>query len=59
MYMIGTIAVNKNYIEPLLDFSNKCLVIHKESNAGEHREILYPKVIKTLVKEISLNDKNL
>ena len=50
---------NPEYKDADSDFSNKCLVIHKESNAGEHREILYPKVIKTLVKEISLNDKNL
>ena len=50
---------NPEYKDANSDFSNKCLVIHKESNAGEHREIFYPKVIKTLAKEISLNDKNL
>ena len=50
---------NPEYKDADSDFSNKCLVIHKESNAGENREILYPKVIKTLAKEVSLNDKNL
>ena len=42
---------NPDYKDMNSDFSNKCIVIHQESNAGDNREIYYPKVIKTLAKE--------
>ncbi len=45
---------NPEYNDMDSDFSNKCITIHKESNAGENRETYYPKVIKTLAKETSI-----
>jgi len=48
---------NPDYDDLDSDFSNKCITIQKGSNAGTEREILYPKVIKTLAKESTL-DKN-
>ena len=48
---------NPDYDDLDSDFSNKCITIKKGSNAGTEREILYPKVIKTLAKESTL-DKN-
>ena len=45
---------NPDYKDMNSDFSNKCIVIHQESNAGDNREIYFPKVIKTLAKETSI-----
>ena len=48
---------NPDYKDMNSDFSNKCIMIHQESNAGDNREIYYPKVIKTLAKETSIKQK--
>ncbi len=48
---------NPDYKDMNSDFSNKCIVIHQESNAGDNREVYYPKVIKTLAKETSIKQK--
>jgi hypothetical protein len=49
---------NPDYDDLDSDFSNRCITIQKGSNAGTQRETLYPKVIKTLAKESTL-DKNI
>ena len=46
---------NPDYNDMNSDFSNKCIAIHQQSNAGENRETFYPKVIKTIAKESSIN----
>ena len=46
---------NPDYDDLDSDFSNKCITIQKGSNAGTERETLYPKVIKTLAKESTLD----
>jgi len=45
---------NPDYKDMNSEFSNKCIVIHQESNAGDNREIYYPKVIKTIAKQTSI-----
>lgn len=49
---------NPEYNDADSDFSNKCIVIHQESNAGDNRATYYPKVIKTLAKETALKGIN-
>ena len=48
---------NPDYDDLDSDFSNRCITIHQQSNAGSDRDSLYPKVIKTIAKE-SVIDKN-
>ena len=48
-------GTNPEYDDIDSDFSNKCIVIHQGSNAGENRDTYYPKVIKTLAREIAID----
>ena len=50
---------NPDYNDMNSDFSNKCLTIQKESNVGSHREIFYPKIVKTIVKESVINKNSI
>ena len=46
--------INPDYQDVDSEFSNKCIVIHQGSNAGQNRDTYYPKVIKTIAKEVNL-----
>ena len=48
-------GTNPEYDDMDSDFTNKCIVIHQTSNAGANRDIYYPKVIKTLAREIAID----
>ena len=46
--------INPDYQDVDSEFSNKCIVIHQGSNAGQNRDTYYPKVIKTIAREVNL-----
>jgi hypothetical protein len=41
------------------EFSNKCITMTQQCIAGSNRDILYPKVIRTLAKETTIDKVNL
>ena len=45
---------NPDYNDHDSEFSNKCIVIQKNSMAGYDRETYYPKVIKAIAKEVTV-----
>jgi len=44
--------INPDYSDNDSDFSNRCIVIQRNSMAGNDRETYYPKVIKAIAKEV-------
>ena len=47
--------VNPDYKNHDSDFSNRCIVIQRNSMAGYDRDTYYPKVIKSIAKEIMID----
>ena len=50
---------NPDYNDIESEFSTKCITMMKQSNAGLNRETYYPKIVKTLAKETTLNKRNI
>ena len=46
---------NPDYEDMDSEFSNKCLAIQRQCNPGIDRDNLYPKIVKTITKETSIN----
>ena len=49
---------NPDYKDMDSEFSNKCIGMLQQSIAGNSREVLYPKVIRTLAKETMIDKAN-
>ena len=50
---------NPDYKDMDSEFSNKCIGMLQQSIAGNNREVLYPKVIRSLAKETAIDKANL
>lgn len=50
---------NPDYNDIDSDFSNKCITIQQQSNAGSRREEYYPKIVKSVAKETSIRKSKL
>lgn len=50
---------NPDYKDVESEFSTKCITMMQQSNAGFKRETYYPKIVKTLAKETTLNKRNI
>jgi hypothetical protein len=46
--------VNPDYNDHDSEFSNRCIVIQRNSMAGHDRETYYPKVIRAIAKEVTI-----
>ena len=46
---------NPEYNDINSDFSERCIVIQQQCNAGANRDNYYPKVIKSIVKETAID----
>ena len=46
--------INPDYQDVDSEFSNRCIVIHQGSNAGQNRDTYYPKVIRSIAKEMNV-----
>ena len=49
---------NPEYKDMDSEFSNKCIGMLQQSISGNSREVLYPKVIRTLAKETTIDKAN-
>ena len=50
---------NPDYKDMDSEFSNKCIGMLQQSIAGNNRDVLYPKVIRSLAKETAIDKTNL
>ena len=46
---------NPEYENMDSEFSNRCIVMHQQSVAGDKTDVFYPKVMHNLAKEIAIN----
>ena len=49
---------NPDYNDMDSEFSNKCITMQQQSNAGSKRDLYYPKIVKTVAKETTIDKTN-
>lgn len=50
---------NPDYDDIESEFSNRCITMLQQSNAGMNKGVYYPKIVKTLAKETTLNKRSI